>query len=170
MITTQLHTQRLLQSLNLVLKQLLCHKINVTYNYLITCCVQGLKGFALWIVEQQACINDHNMIVFYSKLLDPVYKQNAEEDKKYFDTYQTSKCMNPQENFFDSIDPTTRVLYLNLMEPLHHVVDVTKRHSGTQCYTGPAVSQQAGLELLTSSELQINMALQPLHGQDPQYL
>ena len=119
----------------------------------MTLCVQGLKCFAQLIDEQQTCMNNHDMIIFCSELLDHFDRQHVEEDKEYFDTYQSSQCMNPQQNFFDSIDPTTSELYLNLMYPLRHIVDVTKKHNGTQCHAVPAVSQQAGLELLTSSEL-----------------
>ena len=71
--------------------------------------------------------------------------------------------MNLQQNFFDSIDPTTSELSLNLINPLHHIVNVTKNHNGTQYHAVTTVSQQAGLELLTSSELQINMASWALH-------
>ena len=71
--------------------------------------------------------------------------------------------MNPQQSFFDSIDPTMNELFLNLIKPLHHIINVTKIQNGSKCHAAPAVSQQAGLELLTSSELQINMASQALY-------
>ena len=71
--------------------------------------------------------------------------------------------MNSQQKIFDSINPKTSELSLNLVDPPQCVVNVTKNHNGMKCHAVPAVSQQAGIELLTSSELQVNMALQSLH-------
>ena len=155
MITTQLHTQLVVKKLNFTLELLLFHKINIIHNYLRTLCVQGLIRFYQLSNEQQDCVDEQDMITFQSELLDLFKGQYVEEDKEYFDTYQSSQDMNPQQNFFDSIDPTMSELFLNLIKPSHHIINVTKNQNGSGCHAAPAVSQQAGLELLISSEFQI---------------
>ena len=82
--------------------------------------------------------------------------------QSFFDSYQQEAEMWKQEQFFDASEFMDTPLYLDFIDKKLHIINTTEFHGATQVNTAPAVSTEAGLELLNPSDIQANMALQKL--------
>ena len=96
---------------------------------------------------------------FNAELYRQFQHQDMIENEEYFDTYQSSGEKNLPYKYFDAEDIEENNVSLSLPEPLLHTVNSTKVARQPQCNAIPTVSQEAGLELLTPSDVQVNMAL-----------
>ena len=65
-------------------------------------------------------------------------------------------------NYFDAVEEHKPELYFDLLEPIVHVINTVshqKQSNQTSINAIPALSMEAGLELLKTQDMEVNLAL-----------